>query len=115
MHPVRTAVCSILVFSMLAASLRADVIGSAPAAPKPEAGAVARQMESLGLAAAEARRAAEALPAEEAAWFASRPERVQIVGKQEVQTLWYESVLGGAFLVAVAAFAAGVIIHNRDS
>lgn len=114
MHPVRTAVTLTLVFSMLAGSVRADVIGSAPA-PAAETRAVARQIESLGMDAPTALQTAASLTPEDAAYFGDHPECVQLVGKQEVQTLWYESVLGGIIVVAIAALVAGIIIHNRDS
>lgn len=114
MHPVRTAVTLTLIFCMTAGTVRADVIGGAPAAPT-DTRAVARQIESLGVAPPVALQSAAALAPEDAAYFGDHPERVQLVGTQEVQSLWYESVLGGVFVVAVAALVVGIIVHNRDT
>lgn len=114
MHPVRSAVCTALIFSLLATVARADVIGAASPKPK-ESAAVARQMETVGVAAADARALSAKMSAEDLDYFAAHPERVQFVGRQDVQNMWYESVFGGAFLVGMTALAIGIIVHNRDT
>ena len=116
MHPVRSAVCTALIFSLLTATARADVIGAAAPKPKPkETRAVEKQMEAVGVDAAEARALTARLSAEDLDYFAAHPQRVQFVGRQEVQNMWYESVFGGAFLVAMTALAIGIVVHNRDT
>lgn len=114
MHPVRSAVCTALIFSLLTATARADVIGAA--APKPkETVAIEKQMQAVGVDAGEARAIASRMSAGDLEYFAAHPERVQFVGRQEVQNMWYESVFGGAFLVAMTALAIGIVVHNRDT
>lgn len=104
----RTALCTLVIFGILAAPLHADVIGSASKknASTPKAPPVQERFDSVGLARA------SALTPGELAYFGDAPERVQIVG--ETDNLWYETAIGGAFLVGSAIFIAGIITHNKD-
>ena len=110
MHAVRTQICLTAILSLLAATAHADVIGNAP--KKPDAKPVAEKMQELGVAAEPA---ISKMTASDLEYFNAHPERVQMVGVQEVQNLWYESVFGGAFLVAMTALAIGIVVHNRDT
>ena len=115
MHQVRTSVCTIVILSILAATARADVIGSTPAPPKVEHGAMADRMQATGMTEATVRSTLDRMAPQDLAYFSLHPDRIQVVGAQEVQNLWYETVFGGAFLVAMTALAIGIVIHNRDT
>ena len=114
MHQVRSIVCTAVILSLLSATARADVIGSAAGKPAGH-DSVAERMQARGLSPSDARTATDRMAPQDLDYFSRHPDRVQVVGTQEVQNFWYESVFGGAFLVAMTALAVGIIVHNRDT
>lgn len=106
----RSAVCSLVILGILAAPARADVIGSKKkGAVGPTSAPMKERLGAVGLPDARL----SALTSDEIAYFADAPERVQMVG--ETENLWYETAIGGAFLVASAALVIGIVTHNKDS
>ena len=108
MHRVRFQICSVIILSLMAVTARADVITSASKARAP---AVAEQMREIGIS----QDTLAKMSAKDLDYFRAHPERVQTVGVQEAQNLWYESVVGGIFMVAMTALAIGIVVHNRDT
>jgi hypothetical protein len=96
----RISVLSALGCLIGAAALRADVIPTAPDA-RAEKAAVERTLLRRGLEGPEARALAGALGAEDAAYFARSPERVQSVGGLLFEE-WAESALALVGIPVVA-------------
>jgi hypothetical protein len=114
MQPVRSAIGLTVAFCLLATAARADTIGSAPARPT-DTGAVAARLQAAGQTPQQAAETVSKLSADDLAYFNAHPQRVQMVGRQEVQNFWYETLLGGAFGLAGIGLLVAIILHNRDT
>ncbi len=114
---MRRSIIVVLMFAVLATPLWADVLPVRRAAATADASRVTERVTAMGVKDAPAHVAA--LTESDRAYFASHPERVQVVGAQDdffsgsSQNLWYET-LAGAGMLAVGMAAIWLMVTNNE-
>jgi len=106
----RRLVVGCMLSALFGASLAADVVPSSYADKSPAKAGLEARLGELGVAADSARERVARLSADEAAYLASDPSRVQVVGQEmwagQSNNLWWEWVGGIAALVGT-----GVLVY----
>jgi hypothetical protein len=116
---MRTSLVVLVAFAVFATPLYADVIPSKRAQGAADQARVGDRVSSLGGDTAQAKASAADLTSKDGAFFASHPERVQVVGAQqdmfsgESNNLWFETILGAGWLVAGVGIIAYMLTNNE--
>jgi hypothetical protein len=110
MHRARRAILALVAAGLTAAPLRADIIRSRANPPALPAASTA-PLAHAGLTAPDLAR----LDPSDVAYFASRPERIRVVGDLGTHTFWYERYGGYLLGVGAVVVITSIIISNRDT
>lgn len=109
---------ALVALCVFAAPVSADVVPARKAKADRDAAKVEDRLVALGVDAAAAKSSADRLTPSELQFFASDPGRLQPVGQQDMfsgQTvnMWFESLIGAAFLAGGLGLAY-YMVHNNE-
>lgn len=116
---MRAGVIALVALSTFCSPLFADVLPSRRSVETPPQRELAARVEALGVPSVECGAQLSALTEDEMAFFAARPDRVQIVGAPqdmfsgEATSMWYEGWLGAGFLLGGILTIAYMLTNNE--
>lgn len=115
---MRRMLLVVMAFSVFAAPVWADVLPSRRSERTEQTKGIMERTATVGGVATEAQRQVQSLTAEDRAFFAVAPERIQIVGAQDMfsgqaSPLWYEW-LGGLGFGLIGLGALVYMVNNNE-
>jgi hypothetical protein len=116
---MRRALCVVLMLSVSATPVWADVLPVKRAPKSDDRAKIAGRMQELGVPAAEAAAKAARMSPEDASFFASGPQRMQMVGTQDYffsgeadPSTW--EIVGGVGMVLLTLGGLRMMIRNNE-
>ncbi len=113
---MRTTTIAVMLSSLLIAPAYADVIPSRRAASRAGDACVGERLKSCGVRPTDAQGQSASLTPSELSYFAAHPERVRVVGRQEMEFDWGKSALlaGGILAGAILIWTVATNVEKNE-